>query len=35
MAKAVLVIDMLRGFLEDGYPLYCGAKSRDIIPKRR
>ena len=23
---------MLRGFLEEGYPLYCGAKSRDIIP---
>jgi len=32
MANAVLVTDMLRGFLEEGYPLYCGAKSRDIIP---
>jgi len=32
MANAVLVIDMLRGFLEEGYPLYCGAKARDIIP---
>ena len=32
MAKAVLVIDMLRGFLEEGYPLYCGAKARQIIP---
>ncbi|MBI4187626.1 MAG: cysteine hydrolase [Chloroflexi bacterium] len=32
MANAVLVIDMLRGFLEEGYPLYCGEKSRLIIP---
>ncbi|MEA3442125.1 MAG: nicotinate phosphoribosyltransferase [Chloroflexota bacterium] len=32
MAKAILVIDMLRGFLEEGYPLYCGAKARNIIP---
>ncbi|MCL0091684.1 nicotinate phosphoribosyltransferase [Dehalococcoidales bacterium] len=32
MANAVLVIDMLRGFLEEGYPLYCGAKARNIIP---
>ena len=33
MANAVLVIDMLRGFLEEGYPLYCGDASRLIIPK--
>ncbi len=32
MANAVLVIDMIRGFLEEGYPLYCGAKARGIIP---
>ena len=32
MARAVIVVDMLRGFLEDGYPLYCGAKAREIIP---
>ncbi len=32
MADAVLVIDMLRGFLEEGYPLYCGNKARRIIP---
>ncbi|MBA7593823.1 Peroxyureidoacrylate/ureidoacrylate amidohydrolase RutB [subsurface metagenome] len=32
MAKAVLVVDMLRGFLEDGYPLYCGPGARRIIP---
>ena len=23
---------MLRGFLEEGYPLYCGTKARHIIP---
>ncbi len=27
-----MVIDILRGFLEPGYPLYCGAKARNIIP---
>jgi nicotinate phosphoribosyltransferase len=32
MAKAILVIDMVRGFLEEGHSLYCGAKARDIIP---
>ena len=32
MADAVLVIDMLRGFLEEGYPLYGGVKVRQIIP---
>ena len=32
MSRAVLVSDMLRGFLEDGYPLYCGAGARRIIP---
>jgi len=32
MANAVLVVDMLRGFLEEGYPLYCGARTRRIIP---
>ncbi len=32
MANAVLVIDMVRGFLEEGYPLYCGARARRIIP---
>ncbi len=32
MADAVLVIDMLRGFLEESYPLYCGDKARGIIP---
>lgn len=32
MANAVLVIDMLRGFLEEGCPLYCGDSARSIIP---
>ncbi len=32
MADAVLVIDMLRGFLEEGYPLYIGKEARNIIP---
>jgi nicotinamidase/pyrazinamidase len=32
MANVVLVVDMLRGFLEEGYPLYCGAQARSIIP---
>lgn len=32
MSDVVLVIDMLRGFLEAGYPLYCGDESRRIIP---
>ena len=32
MADAVIVIDMLRGFLEEGFPLYCGKKAREIIP---
>ncbi len=32
MADAVIVTDMLRGFLEESYPLYCGAKARCIIP---
>jgi len=32
MANIVLVTDMLRGFLEEGYTLYCGAKARRIIP---
>ena len=32
MANAVLVIDMVRGFMEEGCPLYCGEKARRIIP---
>ena len=32
MSDTVLVIDMLRGFLEEGYPLYIGKEARSIIP---
>jgi len=32
MSRVVLVVDMLRGFLEEGNPLYCGARARRIIP---
>jgi len=35
MANTVLVIDMLRGFLEEGHPLYCGDSARRIIPSVR
>ncbi len=28
---AIIVIDMLRGFLEKGNPLFCGSESRKII----
>ena len=31
MANAVLVLDMVRGFLEEGHALYCGDESRRII----
>ena len=32
MSNVVIVVDMLRGFLEEGYPLYCGPAARTIIP---
>ncbi len=32
MPNAVIVVDMVRGFLEEGNPLYCGAAARRIIP---
>ncbi|MBN2240645.1 MAG: cysteine hydrolase [Dehalococcoidales bacterium] len=32
MPNVVLVVDMLRGFLEKGYPLYIGESCRSIIP---
>jgi nicotinate phosphoribosyltransferase len=35
MARAVLVVDMLRGFLDEGSPLYCGARARRVIPAIR
>ena len=35
MANLVLVIDMVRGFLEPGHNLYCGDDARRIIPNVR
>src|SRR5438552_2281844 len=36
MANAVLVIDMVRGFMEEGHPLYCGETARKtILPVRQ
>ena len=32
MSNVVIVVDMCRGFLEDGYPLSCGEQARRIIP---
>ena len=32
IARAVIVTDMVTGFLEKGYPLYCGDGARRIIP---
>ena len=32
MANAILVVDMLKGFLEPGHNLYCGDGCREIIP---
>jgi len=33
MTNVLLVVDMVVGFLEPGFNLYCGEKARDIIPK--
>ena len=30
--KVIIIVDMLKGFLEEGYPLFCGEKVREIIP---
>jgi len=35
MPRVVIVTDMLRGFLEEGHPLYCGPEARRIIPNVR
>src|SRR3989337_1899888 len=32
MANVVLVVDMIKGFLEPGHPLYIGDEGRRIIP---
>ena len=33
--RALIVVDMQRGFLEEGYPLFCGDEARRIIPAVR
>ncbi len=35
MSNAVLVVDMLVGFLEAGHNLYCGDEAREVIPNVR
>jgi len=35
MANVVLVVDMVRGFCEEGHPLYVGESSQIIEPIRR
>ncbi len=35
MSNVVLVVDMVRGFLEPGHNLYCGDDARNIIPRVR
>ena len=32
MKRALVVVDMLGGFLDEGKPLYCGENARRIIP---
>ena len=35
MANVVLVGDMIRGFCQEGYPLYIGPAIREIVPRIR
>ncbi len=30
--EVILIVDMLKGFLQEGFPLFCGQKAREIIP---
>jgi len=32
MSNVIMVVDMLKGFLEKGYPLYIGDSCRSILP---
>jgi nicotinic acid phosphoribosyltransferase len=32
MANTVIIVDMVRGFLKEGHPFYCGETTRRIIP---
>jgi nicotinamidase-related amidase len=33
MSNVVIVIDMIKGFMQEQYPLYCGPESKKIIPE--
>ena len=35
MPNALLVVDMVVGFMEEGHNLYCGDSAREIIPHVR
>ncbi len=35
MGRVILVVDMVRGFLEEGNPLYCGPRALRIVPAVR
>lgn len=35
MGKVLIVVDMLKGFLEPKYALYCGDEARKVIPFAR
>lgn len=35
LGNVILVVDMVRGFLEEGYPLSCGEAARRVIPNIR
>ena len=30
--EVILIIDMIKGFFRENFPLYCGDKAREIIP---
>lgn len=32
VSEVILIIDMVKGFFIEGYPLYCGPQARQIIP---
>lgn len=32
MSDVIIIVDMLKGFLEKGHPLFCGDEARKIIP---
>lgn len=30
--NVIIIVDMLKGFLQEGFPLFCGPEARKIIP---